>query len=140
MQAHQMRVPKSFSSACSSTSRSISWSARFRWSANLADVFWKSKTKNFALLERHAAAPRALRPGRLAVHIGIVCGGDCNSADPVVRVVLVACMTSARIFLLSPATLQRHAGAAGAVGERGVSARHGAALAPGAMLGDCSRS
>jgi hypothetical protein len=39
---------------------------------DVADVFWKSNTRNFALLERHAAAPMAATAGDWLVAIGIV--------------------------------------------------------------------
>jgi uncharacterized protein DUF4112 len=72
VQAHRMRVPRV---------------VQFRMLANLgidlivgaipllgdvADMFWKSNTKNFALLERHAAAPVAATTGDWLFAIGIV--------------------------------------------------------------------
>jgi hypothetical protein len=39
---------------------------------DVADVFWKSNTKNFALLERHAAAPAAATTGDWLFAFGLL--------------------------------------------------------------------
>jgi Domain of unknown function (DUF4112) len=39
---------------------------------DVADVFWKSNTRNFALLERHASAPGAAAPGDWIFAIGLI--------------------------------------------------------------------
>jgi Domain of unknown function (DUF4112) len=39
---------------------------------DVADVFWKANTRNFALLERYAAGPRAASPGDWLFAIGVI--------------------------------------------------------------------
>ena len=76
---------------------------------DVADVFWKSNARNFALLEHHAGTDRPARPGDwlfvAAVHrarssslplLPIVAVG-------VARLRMVGAVMTSRVFLLSPA-------------------------------------
>jgi len=49
---------------------------------DVADVFWKSNTKNFALLERHAGGETAASPGDWAFVVLIVAGVLAMAAAP----------------------------------------------------------
>jgi hypothetical protein len=51
---------------------------------DIADVFWKSNTKNFALLERHAATPRRPSAGDWVFVIGIIAAVAAMAVVPLV--------------------------------------------------------
>jgi hypothetical protein len=42
------------------------------FAGDVVDVFWKSNTRNMALLERHAAAPGAVTAGDWAFVVGVI--------------------------------------------------------------------
>ena len=72
VQAHQMRVPRIVQLRMLVNVAIDLVVGAIPLVGDLADVFWKSNTKNFALLERHAAAPRAATAGDWLFTIGIV--------------------------------------------------------------------
>jgi hypothetical protein len=51
---------------------------------DVADVFWKSNAKNFALLERHAAEPRPATPGDWFFVAGIIAAVVLIAAVPLI--------------------------------------------------------
>ncbi|HEV8345191.1 MAG TPA: DUF4112 domain-containing protein [Vicinamibacterales bacterium] len=51
---------------------------------DVADVFWKSNAKNFALLERHAAEPQPATPGDWLFVAGIIAAVVLIAAVPLI--------------------------------------------------------
>lgn len=51
---------------------------------DVADVFWKSNAKNFALLERHAAAPQPATPGDWLFVTGMIAAVVLIAAVPLI--------------------------------------------------------
>src|SRR5262249_40104928 len=72
VQAHQMRVPKIVQLRMLFNVGIDVLVGIVPVVGDVADVFWKSNTKNFALLERHAAEPRPASAGDWVFVGGVV--------------------------------------------------------------------
>jgi hypothetical protein len=72
VQAHHVRVPRVVQLRMLANVGIDLLAGAIPFLGDVADVFWKSNTKNFALLERHAAVPRAAAPGDWLFVIGVI--------------------------------------------------------------------
>jgi Domain of unknown function (DUF4112) len=72
VQAHQMRVPRIVQLRMVVNVGIDLLVGVLPVVGDIADFFWKSNTKNFALLERHAAAPRPATAGDWMFVIGLL--------------------------------------------------------------------
>jgi Ni/Fe-hydrogenase subunit HybB-like protein len=72
VQAHHMRVPRVVQLRMLANVAVDLVAGTIPFIGDVADVFWKSNAKNFALLERHAAAPAPATAGDWLFAIGIV--------------------------------------------------------------------
>jgi Domain of unknown function (DUF4112) len=72
VQAHQMGVPRIVQLRMLANVGIDLLVGAIPFVGDVADVVWKSNTKNFALLERHATAPRAATAGDWLFVLGIV--------------------------------------------------------------------
>jgi hypothetical protein len=64
---------------------------------DVADVFWKSNTKNMALLERHAAEPRPAAPGDWVFVAGVVSAVVLMALVPLVVLYWVGYQVGSRV-------------------------------------------
>jgi hypothetical protein len=72
VQAHQMRVPRIIQLRMLVNVAIDLGIGLVPFAGDVADVFWKANTKNFALLERHAAAPQPASRGDWLFVIGVI--------------------------------------------------------------------
>jgi hypothetical protein len=84
IQAHQMRVPRVVQLRMLLNIGIDVVIGIVPFIGDVADVFWKSNTKNLALLERHAAAPRPATAADWAFVVAVIAAIIVIAAVPLI--------------------------------------------------------
>ena len=82
VQAHQMRVPRIIQLRMLVNVAIDLGMGLVPFAGDVADVFWKANTRNFALLEQHAAAPRPATAGDWMFVVGVIAAVVALAAVP----------------------------------------------------------